>query len=143
MRILLIFLFIFNVSACAHHSYEGPKKEKDQVAKVFNNADAVLILAVNGKKPPKKLLYEKEYNAYLNPGVTRFKIKHSYTQYIPIPGGGLVGLASSSQNIEDICFNLEAGETYWISSNINKGTPIVEKKVSLGKYTPVQLLSCE
>lgn len=143
MKILLVFVSLLSLCSCAQHAYDGPKKDKSQVAKVTNNADAVLILAVDGKKPPKKILYEKEFHAYLEPAVHRFTIKHSLTSYIPIPGGGLLGLASSNAKVEDICFELKAGESYFIGSNVKTQEPIVERNISFASWEPVTLLSCD
>lgn len=143
MKILVVLFSLLALSSCAQHAYNGPKKDKSRIAKVVNNADAVLILAVDGKKPPKKILYEKEFHAYLEPAVHRFTIKHSMTNYIPIPGGGLLGLASSNEKIEDICFELKAGESYFIGSNVKTQEPIVERNIAFAKWEPVTLLNCE
>ena len=89
------------------------------------------------------MIFRDDFNSYMEPGKHRFTIQHSRTSYVPLPGGGLVGLASSREPIEDICFYMKAGATYLIESSREKDgsfTPEVLESTSFMSFDPVELI---
>lgn len=110
----------------------------------MNNESEIYVIAVNGEEPKRIPGYKKIFNSYLLPGVHKFTVQYSWVDFVPTPAG-LIGLASSAEDVKDICFPVEGGKRYVINSTQKtdgQWTPEIYKSTGLLKPELVPLVDC-
>lgn len=118
-KIITILFFLSLLVSCATqpHFYDGDKRNTNELAKIFENTDEVILISIDSKPVKRGRGWEGlRAGAFVLPGKHKLTAKYSWTNYYGVIGGVFATSQSYKSGIKTICFIAEAGKDYQVKS---------------------------